>query len=156
MYSIIYFATSGIAFSVVQRYEIKTREEGVVHGQVVWAALREKFDGYSREVLRAAHLEIETVKMWWDEDPMTFSTRTGAVTVSIPSPLEEAPSIRQYEDIIMQYLSLEYDRIRQNHFEREDCNLVGIRRLVLKIYTENLARSNSDLSKGIARYGVDM
>ena len=36
---------------------------------------------------------------------------------------KKGPSDRQYEDIILQCLSPEYGRIRQTHFEREDCKL---------------------------------
>ena len=45
LFSILFFTTSGPAFSVVQRFEGKTREDGVGHGQDAWGALREKFDG---------------------------------------------------------------------------------------------------------------
>ena len=38
--SILYFSTSGPAFSVVRRFEGKTREDGVGHEQDAWAALR--------------------------------------------------------------------------------------------------------------------
>ena len=69
---------------------------------------------------------------------------------------QEGPSDIQYEDIILQYLPSEYDRIRQMHFEREDCNLADIWRMMSKIYTDNLTRSNSDLSRGIAGRGVAM
>ena len=61
LYSILYFTTSGPAFSAVQRFEEKTRENGEGHGQDAWATLRETFDGCSREALRAAHREVETV-----------------------------------------------------------------------------------------------
>ena len=60
--SVPYFTTSGPAFSVVRRFEWKRREDRVGHGQDAWAALREKFDGCSREVLGAAHRELKTVK----------------------------------------------------------------------------------------------
>ena len=55
LFSILFFTTSGPAFSVVRRFEGRAREDGVGHGQDAWAALREKFDGCSREALRAAH-----------------------------------------------------------------------------------------------------
>ena len=42
------------------------------------------------------------------------------------------------------------------HFEREDCSLADIRRMMSKIYADNLARSNSDSSRGIAGRGVAM
>ena len=63
LFSILYFTTSGPVFSVVRRFERNTREDGVGHEQDAWAALREKFDGCSREALREAHREIDTVKM---------------------------------------------------------------------------------------------
>ena len=37
--SIRYFTTSGPAFSVVRRFEGKTREDGVGHGKDAWVAL---------------------------------------------------------------------------------------------------------------------
>ena len=72
LFSILYFTTSGPAFSVVRRYEGKRLEDGVGHGQDARAALREKFDGCSREALRVAHRESETVKMRSDDDPDDF------------------------------------------------------------------------------------
>ena len=69
---------------------------------------------------------------------------------------KEGPSDRRYEDMILQCLPPEYDRIRQTHFEREDCSLADIRRMMSKIYADNLARSNSDSSRGIAGRGVAM
>ena len=124
LFSILYFTTSGPAFSVVRRLERKARENGVGHGKDAWAALRETFDDYSREALRAAHRELETVKIRSDEDPDDFlykkdrsHDRLNSVTP------KEGSSNRPYEDIILQCLLLEYDRIRQTHFERVECNL---------------------------------
>ena len=69
---------------------------------------------------------------------------------------KEGPSHRQYEDIILQYFPPEYDRIHHTHFEREDYKLADIQRMMLKIYADNLARSNPDSSRGIAGRGVAM
>ena len=59
-------STSGPDFSVVRRVGGKRRDEGVGHGQDAGAALREKFYDCSREALRAAHQEMETVKVRLD------------------------------------------------------------------------------------------
>ena len=59
-------STSGPAFSAMQRFGGKRRDEGVGRGQDAWTALREKFYDCSREALRAAHREMETVKMRLD------------------------------------------------------------------------------------------
>ena len=69
---------------------------------------------------------------------------------------KEGLSDRRYEDIILQRLPPEYDRIRLTHFAREDCSLTDIRRMMSKIYADNLARSNSDSSRGIAGRDVAM
>ena len=92
-----------------------------------------------------------------DEDPDDFLYKKDRCRdrLNFVTP-QEGPSDSQYEDIILQYLPPEYNRIRQMHFEREDCNLADVRRMVSKIYTDNLARSNSDLSRGIAGRGVAM
>ena len=42
------------------------------------------------------------------------------------------------------------------HFERKDCNLADIRRIMTKLYGDNLARLRSDSSRGIAGSGVAM
>ena len=103
----------------MRRFEGKTREDGVGHGQDAWGALREKFDGCSREALRAAHRELETVKMRSDEDPDDFLYKKDQCCDRLNSVIhKEGPSDRRYEDIILQCLPPEYDRIRQTHFER--------------------------------------
>ena len=117
LFSILYFTTSGPAFSVVRRFEGKIRDDGVGHGQDAWAALPEKFDGCSREALRAAHRELETVKMRSDEDTDDFLYKKDRCRDRLNSVTpKESPSDRRYEDIILQCLPPEYDRIRQTHF----------------------------------------
>ena len=113
LFSILYFTTSGPAFSAVRRFEGKTREDGVGHGQDAWAALRDRFDGCSREALRAAHRELETMKMWLDEDPDDFLYKKGRCRDRLNSVTpKKGPSDRRYEDITLQCLPPEYNRIR--------------------------------------------
>ena len=141
----------------MRRFGGRTRDDGVGRRQDAWGALREKFDGCSREALRAVHRELETVKMRSDEDLDDFLYKKNRCRDSLNSVTpKEGPSDRRYEDIILQCLSPEYDRIRQTHFEREDRNLEDIRRMMSKIYADNLARSHSDSSRGIAGRVVDM
>ena len=140
----------------MRRFEEKIREDGERHGTDAWAALREKFDGCSRVALRAAHRELETVKMRSDEDPDDFLRKKGRCRDRLnPVTPKEGTSDGRYEYIILQCLQSEFDRIRQTHFEKEDCNLEDIRRIIMsKIYADNLARSHSDSSRGITGRGV--
>ena len=157
LFRILFFTTSGPAFSIVRRFEGETGEDGVGHGQAAWAALREKFNGCSHEALRGAHREMQTVKMRSDAGPDDFLYKTDQCRdhLDFVTP-KEGPSDRQYEDIILQCLPPEYHIIGQGRYEREDCNLADIRRMVSKIYPDSLASSHSDPSKGMAGRGVAM
>ena len=112
LFSILFFTTSGPAFSVVRRFEGRTREDGVGYVQDAWAALRRKLDDCSREALRAAHRELQTVKIWSDKDPDDFRNKKDRCRDRLISVTpKEGPSDRQYEGIILQRLLPEYDRI---------------------------------------------
>ena len=81
-----------------------------------------------------------------DEDPDYFLYKKDRCRDRLNSfTPKEGPLDCHYEDIIC-----------QTHFEREDCNLTDIRRMMSKIYADNLARSYSDLSRGIAGRDIAM
>ena len=104
-----------------------------------------------------AHREMETVKMRSDEDPDDFLYKKDRCRDRLNSITpKEGPSDRRYQYTILQCLPPEYDRTSQAHFEREDCNLADIRRILSKIYADNLACSNSDSSRGITGRGFAM
>ena len=150
LYSIPYFTTSGAPSAAVRRFGGKTQEGGVGHGQDAWVVLREKFGGCSREALRVAHPNMETM----NPDDFLYKNRCRDRLNSV-TPMKDL-SDRRYEDIILQCLTLEYDRVHQISFEREGCNLADIRRMMSKIYADNIVRSNSDSSRGITGRGVAM
>ena len=156
-YSIFYFTTFGPAFSVVRRFKGKSRDDGVGHGQDAWAALRENFYGCSRKALLVTYREIETANTQSDEDPNDFLYKKDRCRDRVNSVTpKEGPSDRQYEDIILQCVPPEYDRTHQTHFESENCNLTDIRRMMSKIYADNLARSNFYSSRDVSGRGVAM
>ena len=81
-----------------------------------------------------AHLEMETVKMRADEAPDKFLYKKDRCWDRLNSfTPKEGRSDRQCEDIILQYLPPDYDRIVQARFEREDYNLVDIQLVLSKI-----------------------
>ena len=67
----------------------------------------------------------------------------------------EGPTDRQYEDILLQALSPDYESIRRAHLERRDFGLADIRRIMAAIYADNLSR-RSITTTGIAGPGVAM
>ena len=61
--SVLLFTTKGAACSIVCRFASKTLDEGSGRGQRAWAALRERFDGCSREALRAERAKMTSTRM---------------------------------------------------------------------------------------------
>ena len=64
----------------------------------------------------------------------------------------EGPTDRQNENIILQVLLSNYDRIRQTHLERISFGHANIRRVIPAIYVDSLSRSKS--SEDIAGRGT--
>ena len=96
---------------------------------------------------------MTSTRMHPDQDPDDYSYRMDSCRDRLNAcDRPEGPTDRQYEDIILQALSLEYDRIRQTHLQRRDFDLADIRRMMAAIYADNLSRSDS--SKGIAGRGA--
>ena len=156
LFGVLFFATTGSAFSVVRRFEGKRPQDGPGHGQQAWAALCEKFYGCSREALRAEHYKMNHTKMTPGQDPDEFlyimDSRRDRLNTSTPP---EGPTDRQYEDILLQALSPDYESIRRAHLERRDFGLADIRRMMAAIYADNLS-SRSITTTGIAGPGVAM
>ena len=88
--------------------------------------------------------------------PITFSTRRSVPRLPKlrhPQGGPLGPSVRGHHFAV---LSTIVRHNPPNSLEREDCNLADVRRMMSKIYTDNLARSKSDSSRGIAGRGVSM
>ena len=148
------FTTAGSAFSVVWRFQGKTSAEGAEHGQQARAVLREKY-GCSQAAIRPEHIRMTSTWMRPGQDPDDCSYYMDScrdrLNACDPS---EGPTDWQYEDIILQALSSEYDRICQNHLERRDFDFADIHRMMASIYADNLSRLES--SKGFAGRGAAM
>ena len=155
LYSVLFFTTAGSAFFVVRGFQGKTPAEGVGHGQQAWAALREKFDGCLRAAIRAEHIRMTSTRMRPGQDFDDYLCHMDSCRDRLNACYSpEGPMDPQNEDIILQTIPSEYDRIRQTHLERRDFGLADIRRMMAVIYTYNLSRSES--SKDIAGRGTAM
>ena len=140
------FSTGGSAFFVVRSTTLQA-----------WVALRQKFKGKSREAIRVEHSKVNNPRSRSEQDPDEYiyimdSCRERLNTCDTP----EVPTNRRYEDSLLHDLPPEYKAIRRAHLERGDFDLADIRRMMPTIYADNLARSRSDSSRGIARRGAAM
>ena len=74
-----------------------------------------------------------------DPDDYLYHTDSCRDRLNACNPPED-PMDRQYEDIILQALLSEYDRIHQTHLERRYFGLADIRRMRAAIDADNLSR----------------
>ena len=63
LFNVLFFTTKGGACFVVHRFAGKRLGDGSGHEQRAWAALRKKFDGFSREAMEAKHPIMRSVQM---------------------------------------------------------------------------------------------
>ena len=94
---------------------------------------------------------MKTVKMRSDEDPDDDLYKKGRSRNRLNSVThKEGPSDCQSEDIMLQCLPPEYDRIHQTHFEREGSNLADIRRIMSNIYLPAPTPTRQEVSRDAA------
>ena len=126
----LFFTTKGAACSVVRRFAGKTLDKGSGYGQRAWAALREMFDSCSKKALKAEHAEMNSARMSPGEvpDEFMYELDTRRKRLNACDALE-GPTDRQFEDIILEALPLEYERIRTSHLKKPDFGAHDIRYL---------------------------
>ena len=100
--------------------------------------------------LHAEHHKANHTKRTSGQDPHEFlfmmDSRRNRFNTSIPP---EGPTDRQYEDILLQFLSPVCQNIRRVHLERRDFGLADVRGMKVTIDADNLSR-RSMTSAGIA------
>ena len=153
LYNMLFFTTESAACSVVRRFAGKTLDEGSGHGQCTWAPFREKFDGCSREALRAEHakMNFERMSPGQDLDEFLYELDTRRKRFNACDP-PEGPTDRQFEDTILQALQPEYECIRTLHLEKPKFGIAVICCMISAIYAANL--DCSSLTTGIAGRGA--
>ena len=124
LFCVSLFTTSSPAFSAVRKFEENRSQDRSGHGQKAWAALFEKFDDWLQEALRAEHHKMNRTKMTPGQDPDEFLyiIDSGRERLIASTPTEDPPD-RQYEGILLQALSPDYESIQRAHLERGDFDL---------------------------------
>ena len=114
---------------VVKRHMGKTREDGVGNGQAAWNALEKKYNSNTKEARRAYHEYLHNAKMKSGDDPDDFIYTMDGHRERLKDMGQPVPDER-YEDIILQALPAEYERVRTASYERRDFHLADIRRMM--------------------------
>ena len=153
LFSILFFTTERSAINVVKRHIGKTLEDGVGNGQAAWSALEEKYNSHTKEARRAYHEKLHSTKMKPGDDPDNFLYTMDGFRERLEDMGQPVPDER-YEDIILQALPAEYERVHTASYERRDFHLADIRRMMSALYIDYLSRSNN--SPLVAGRGVAM
>ena len=153
LWSILFLTTSGSANNVVKKFEGKRPEDGTGNGQAAWNALNEKYNSHTKEARRACHEKLVNTKMEPGQDPDDFFF----ILDKCRDRLEEMGQTmhdERYEDIILQALPAEYERVRIASYEKRDFGLDDIRHMVHTMYVDNLSRPVNH--KPVAGRGIAM
>ena len=153
LFSILFFTTERSANNVVKKHMGKTREDGVGNGQAARNALEEKYNNHTKEARRAYHEKLHSTKIKSGDDPDDFLYTMDGFRERLEDMGQPVPDER-YEDIILQALPAEYERVRTASYERQDFHLADIRRIMSALYIDCLSRPNS--SPLVAGRGVAM
>ena len=122
----------------------KTREDGVGNGQAAWNALEKKYNCNTKEARRAYHEYLHNAKMKSGDDPDDFLYTMDDYRECLKDMGQPVPD-EWYEDIILQALPAEYERVRTASYERWDFHLADIRRMMSALYIDCLFRPNDSL-----------
>ena len=153
LFGILFFTMELCAHNVVKKYMGKTREDGVGNGQAAWNALETKYNSNTKEARRAYHEYLHNAKMKSGDDPDDFLYTMDGYRERLKDMGQPVPDER-YEDIILQALPAEYERVRTASYERRDFHLADIRRMMSALYIDCLSRPNNSLL--VAGRGVAM
>ena len=153
LFGILFFTTECSAHNVVKRHMGKTREDGVGNGQAAWNALEKKYNSNTKEARRAYHEYLHNTKMESGDDPDDFLYTMDGYRERLEDMGQPVPDER-YEDIILQALPAECERVRTASYERRDFHLAKIRRMMGALYIDCLFRTNK--SSSVVGCGVAM
>ena len=153
LFGILFFTTERSAHNVVKKHMGKTREDGVGNGQAAWNALEKKYNSSTKEARRAYHEYLHNAKMKSGDGSDDFPYTIDGYRERLKDMDQPVPDER-YEDITLQALPAEYERVRTASYERRDFYLADIRRMMSARYIDCLSRPDNSLL--VAGRGVAM
>ena len=132
----------------------KTRDDGVGNGQAACNALEKKYNSNTKEARRADQEYLHNTKMKSGDDPDDFLYNLKGYRERLEDMGHPVPDER-YENIILQVLPAEYERVRTASYERQDFHLADIRRIMSALYIGCLSRRNKSpwvVGRGVAMH----
>ena len=153
LFGILFFTTERSAHNDVKKHTGKTREEGVGNVLAACNALQKKYNGNTKEARRAYHEYLHNTKMKSGDDPDDFPCTMDDYRKRLEDIGQPVPDER-YEEIILQAIPAEYERVRTVSYERRDFHLADIRGMMSALYIDCLSHPKN--SPSVVGVGVAM
>ena len=136
LWGVLLLGTSGSANNAVKKFEGKRPEDVSGHGQLARKTLTEKYNGHTKEARRACHEKLVNTKMepGQDTDDLFYVVDEYC---DLFEEMGQTVYDERYEDIILQALPPEYERVRTASYERRNFGLDDIRHMVHTMYVDN-------------------
>ena len=144
VYSILFFMTAGSANITVRAHE--STERGCSgNGAEAWTALKERFDGNTKEARRACREKLFSTSMPSGGDPTDFIAEMDDLRLRLEE-LGESILDDTYADLLLNSFPAEFDFIRQMNHRDRNFTLEQIKRTAANFYIDELSRKSTKSS----------
>ena len=128
-------------------------EDGTGDGHAACQTLNAKYNSRIKEARRACHKTLVNANIESGQDPDDlFSVMYGGRSLHVE--MGQTMHDKRYEDNILQAFHIEYEKVRNASYEKQDFGLVGIRHMVHTMFVDS--RSRPSHSMPVAGRGIAM
>ena len=117
LFSLQIFTSARSANKLLKKHVDKTLEDEVSNGHAAWTAMEEKCNSHTKQPRRAYLKQLYNIKMESGDDPDDFIYSKDGYCERLEVMGQPVPDAR-YEDIILQALPVEYERVRTASYKR--------------------------------------
>ena len=111
LFSLQIFTSARSANQLFKKHIDKTLEDEVGNGHAAWTVVEEKYSSHAKQARRACHKQFYNTKMKSRDDTDDFIYSKDGYCKRLEVMGQLVPDER-YEDIILQALPVEYERVR--------------------------------------------
>ena len=148
LFSIPFFMTSESANVTVKTYMSKD-VGGMGDGAVAWKAIKERFDGNTKQARRTAREKLFKSTMAETDDPEDFVSHTDRLRDRLKE-LGETISDEVYESLLLDALPKKFQFIRERHYEDDSLGIKSLKKTAIAYNIDTKARTPSISGRGMA------
>lgn len=129
LFSVLFFMTAGSAHITVKTFMSKTAG-GMGNGISAWKALKERFDGNTKQARRVAREDLFRSRMEEHAEPEDFFAETDRLRDRLKDMGEEI-SDEVYESLLLDALPRKFEFIRHRHYEDDSLDTDSLKKTAI-------------------------